>query len=136
VPTKTQQNQDTKYDYTYADAWMPNEGEVIEGTILTIDTGASAYGPYPIVTIRPDGGDEPQAVHCFHQAIRGQLARVQPKVGDPIGIKYLGRKKSTANPNQSYAVYRVISEGAGGYDWSRDNPDAVPAEVDADTPPY
>lgn len=135
TPTK-QDSQQTRYDYTYADAWMPKDDEVIEGKVASIDTGASAYGPYPIVTVEREDGSK-AAVHCFHQAIRGQLARIKPKVGDPIGIKYLSRKKSTTNPSQSYAVYRVVSEGAGGYDWSQEAEAGVNAgEVSEDDTPF
>lgn len=127
--TPTKDTPQSRYDYTYADAWMPDEGDIIEGTVASIDTGASGYGPYPIVTVEREDGSK-AAVHCFHQAIRGQLARIKPEVGDPIGIKYLGRKKSTTNPKQSYAVYRVVTEGAGGYDWSRETDGLEVSEED------
>jgi hypothetical protein len=125
----TDQEQATQYDYEFAPAWLPKTGQVLEGNIANIDTGASQYGAYPIVTVENAQGEK-FAVHCFHTAIRGQLARVRPKVGDPIGIKYMGKKQSTTNSDRTYDVYRVISQGAGGYDWSQEADARVPDDSD------
>jgi hypothetical protein len=121
----------TQYDYDFAPAWMPKAGDVLEGTVASIDSGNSAYGVYPIVTVEQEDGEK-RAVHCFHTTIRGQLGRIQPKVGDPIGIKYLGKKQSSTNKDRKYDAYRVVSD-QGGYDWSRevDQPD-----IDPDEAPY
>lgn len=119
----------SQFDYDFAEGWQPKPDEVIEGTIKSIDTGASEYGSYPIVTIqRADGTAE--AVHCFHTALRSQLARIKPHIGQVIGIKYLGKTKAK-NPTagrSDYDNYRVIvPQGGGGYDWSSEEsftPDA------------
>lgn len=132
--TTAQQNQ---YDYEYAPGWVPKKNEVLEGTIVSIDTGNSAYGPYPIITVEQANGSK-KALHAFHQAIRGQLAARRPKVGDPIGIKYLGKKKS-AN-NFTYDVYRVMGGGSEGFDWDAEDkrngvtPDDANPATDEDVP--
>lgn len=115
----------TKYNYEYAEAWGGARGDdlrpgtSIEGRIVSIETGMSNYGKYPILTIQPDEGDA-KAVHCFHTALRSQLARVKPKVGAEVGIMYLGtqRQKAKVRGVSDYHNYRVIFAGDGGYDWS------------------
>lgn len=128
MPTKDQE-QATQYDYDFAPAWLPKDGDVLEGKVANIDTGSSAYGAYPIVTVETATGEK-KSVHCFHTAIRGQLTRIRPKIGDPIGIKYLGKKQSTENKDRKYDVYRVVSQGAGGYDWSQEADARVPDGAD------
>ena len=109
----------SQYDYEFAPAWMPKKDDVLEGTVASIDSGNSAYGVYPIVTIQQADGEK-RAVHCFHTTIRGQLARIRPEVGDALGIKYLGKKKSSTNADRTYDAYRVVASGKGGYDWSQE----------------
>lgn len=136
--TSTSTRTSSQYDYDFAPAWGgkngPKEGDVLEGKIDSIDTGNSAWGPYPIVTVEQADGNK-LAFHAFHQAARSTLARHKPAVGDSIGIKFMGEKKSTQNPTHSYKVYRIkLDTAAGGYDWSQDaDPTAIP-EGDGDVP--
>lgn len=112
--------QKSKYDYEFAEGWKPEAGDVLEGRVAGIDTGNNEYGSYPIVTVEREDGTK-EAVHCFHSALRSQLARLRPMVGHKIGIKYMG-KRAAKNPTpgrSDYADYRVVMpEGGGGYDWS------------------
>lgn len=121
----------SQYDYDFADGWKPEEGDVLEGVIMSIDTGTNEYGTYPIVTIQQADGTS-QAAHAFHAALRSQLARVRPTLGQKIGIKYLG-KQAAKNPTpgrSDYANYRVIvPEGLGGYNWDAEE-GAIPLRDD------
>jgi hypothetical protein len=63
------------------------------------------------VTIRSDDGEF--AVHCFHEVLANELARIAPKVGDRIGIKYSGKDR-----DGGYHRYRARGEGAGAFRWS------------------
>lgn len=92
---------------------------LVEATIETSTPGteyrgtldASDYGDgeeYPIVTIRQDDGEE-VAVHGFHTVLKRELAKLAPKVGDQIGVKYVG-----IPAGKSYELYRVILERGDG----------------------
>jgi hypothetical protein len=86
--------------------------------------------PYPIVTIRAENGDE-LAVHAFHTVLANELARIRPKVGDELGIRYGGRVRGE-NSRSSYHSYRVRSRGSGqGVNWSRYGDGNEPAAQDA-----
>lgn len=120
------------FEYDYADGWTPNEGDTVEGTIVSIAPGSSAYGDYPILTIEKDGGDK-VAVHAFHQTIMGALARFKPQVGDVIGIQYRGKRKGEGKDAMEYHDYRVSMPGKSGFDWGTVAPN--PAANDDDPLP-
>ena len=56
----------------------------------------------PIVTVRTDDGHD-YAFHAFHTVAKGELAKVQPRVGDWIGIAYHG-----PHPTKGYERYRIV----------------------------
>ena len=91
---------------TFADAWKPEPGDKLIGTVVDLDERDSAYGdePYPIVTIETDDGNE-LAFHAFHTVARNELAKQRPVVGDRIGVAYHGKKDG-----KNYESYRVIVE--------------------------
>lgn len=128
-------DEESKYDYDFAEGWKPEPGDILEGRITSIDTGTNEYGTYPIVTIERDDGSS-GAVHCFHTALRSQFARLRPQIGMKVGVKYLG-KQQAKNPvagRSEYANYRVIMpEGGGGYNWAQEEGFRP---LDADEPNY
>jgi hypothetical protein len=97
-----------------AAAWRPAPGDTIIGELADVGERDNGYGPYPILTLLTDDGAI--SVHCFHEVLRSELAKLSPQVGECIGIKYIGR-----HPEKSYHQYRVSVERPGGsvVDWSR-----------------
>lgn len=88
-----------------SEPWRPNPGDTIEGEVVELDTRDGGYGPYPIVTVVTDD-DREVTVHCFHEALRGQVESKNVAVGDTIGVIYRG--KTTSANGRSFHSYRLI----------------------------
>jgi hypothetical protein len=117
---------DDRLDTDYAAAWRPASGEKIIGEVTALDMRDGQFGTYPIVTVRQDDGTE-LAMHCFHEVLSGELAKIAPKIGDRIGVKYVGR-----HPERGYHVYRVQRDGDDtGFAWNRFGADTsdVPSDL-------
>lgn len=108
---------DEALDKANAPAWKPEPSDKIVGTIVALDERTNDYGTYPIVTLALDDGSE-VALHAFHSVFSSELARWRPKVGERLGVKYLGK---VGGEDRSYHGYRVKVErvGGGGVNWSQ-----------------
>jgi CheY-like chemotaxis protein len=62
----------------------------------------------------PNGGE--RAVHAFHTVLPEGLAEAAPKIGETVGIKYVGRVESESGGYHKYKV--VVDRADGGVDWS------------------
>lgn len=90
-----------------ADAWRPEPNEELIGTVRRYNMRKMDDGSeYPIVTIERDDGEK-FAWHAFHKVGRDQLEEDRPRVGDEIGIRYLGMVEGDP---YSYHNYRVAVE--------------------------
>ena len=104
-----------------AEAWRPEAGDKIVGTVVDVDSRDGEFGLYPIVTVQTDTGDE-RAVHAFHTVLKREFAKRQPRPGERIGIKYLGKHE------RGYEAYRIVwAEVAAAPDWS-----AIGVEAEAE----
>lgn len=123
-------------DLEYAQGWKPEVGDKIIGRVLAVDLGWSDFrkGQYPIITIRPDDGGDPVAVHCFHTALYNRMLTLQPRAGQRIGIQYQGKRPHKSNPSQEVAVYAARVEGGGADVWSTLNNGQVQRVVPAPVP--
>jgi hypothetical protein len=99
-------------DRDFAPAWKPAPGDKVVGTVTDLTSRDGEYGTYPIVTLNT--GDGEVALHCFHEVLANELARIAPKVGDQLGVKYVGR-----HPERGYHIYRVRRAGDESFDWGR-----------------
>jgi hypothetical protein len=98
----------------YAPAWRPEPGGMLIGVVTALSEREGAYGVYPIVTVRQDDGTD----HAFHDVARAKLARAKPKVGERIGIKYLGKRDRQSG--QPYHDYKVeVDRPDGDVDWGK-----------------
>lgn len=104
------------------EAWRPDkkDDDLLIGEVVDIDVGTSDYGPYPLIVIRQDSGEE-KAVHAFHTVLANELTRARPQVGERIGIKYLGEQPTKPGSKyKSFIGYRVkVDRKATTFDWSR-----------------
>jgi hypothetical protein len=87
---------------SFPEPWHPNVLDKLMGIIIGLRTRTTEYGEYPIVTVRTDAGQD-FAFHAFHTVARSELEKLQPRVGDWIGIAYHG-----PHPTKGYERYRVI----------------------------
>ena len=113
----------TQLDNEYAPGWRPEPGATVIGTITSVDIGYSTYvgqrNSYPIITVEQENGDGPIAIHAFHIGLFAQLLRLQPAIGERIGIKYHGKRPVKNNPSQEVAIYTVKVAGRTAADvWS------------------
>ena len=108
TPTRTL---DDRLD-SQAEAWKPQSGEKLIGVVVDVDSRTTEFGTYPIVTLSTDAGDE-VAVHAFHTVLKNEFAKRQPRLGERIGIKYLGRSE------KGYEAYRTVWEEVVPPDWDR-----------------
>jgi hypothetical protein len=105
------------------EAWMPEPGEMLAGTITGVGVRSSEYGRYPALTVQQLDGTE-VVFHAFRTVALNEVIRARPKVGDMIAVAYLGDPKKIG-----YHEYRIRFAGQAGaeLDWdqfeekSRDN---------------
>ncbi|MHB8469999.1 MAG: hypothetical protein ACYDCH_09625 [Gaiellaceae bacterium] len=109
---------------TTAEAWKPNAGDKIVGEVIDVDSRDGGFGLYPIVVLRTDAGDE-YAVHGFHTVIRNELAKRPPRIGERLGIKYLGKS------DKGYEAYKIVFETAAAVDWQQIADEVDPADLAA-----
>jgi hypothetical protein len=122
-------NLSKQLDEEFAPAWRPEPGDKLIGEVTAVSERMGIHGLYPIVTIRRDNGEQ-LAAHAFHSKLRYRLADIQVKVGDRIGIKYLGKAKRDGTASGYQHVYKVVtSKPTAAVDWSKYRGD----EDDADT---
>jgi hypothetical protein len=124
----------------YPEAWKPEPGDKILGRVLSISVIESKFGgSYPLVELVTDDDTE-IAVHGFHTVLKSELARVKPRPGDMLGIKFFGKDDKV-----DYLRYRVLLERAEpsseSVDWdavaaeATEELDGVPVAADDPPPP-
>ncbi len=97
------------------EAWMPEKGELLSGTIVQIETRRSEFGPYPALTVqRLDGSTV--VFHAFRTVAQNEVLRQRPKTGDLIAVLYVGAETGT-----DYHNYRIRTGGASDreFDWGQ-----------------
>lgn len=108
--------------HTGSTSWKPQPGDSITGRIEDISEHDAGYGTYPILELATDAGTV--SVHCFHDVLKNELARLAPDIGDTLTITYQGK-----HLEKGYHRYRVRDgDGVGhGINWSRyGSPDTQP----------
>lgn len=97
---------DAELDKGSGKAWIPEKaGEQIMGVIESVEEIASEYskvGKCHIITVRDKAG-ELHSVRGYGTVLENRLRELDPKVGDGIGIRYLGVEQPK---NQSYQAYK------------------------------
>jgi hypothetical protein len=87
----------------FAPGWRPNEQPTLIGTLTGRTSREGKYGPYEIDTLELDDGGR-IAVHRTSKILKEDL--VPARVGDRVGIKYLGRHEN------GWQNYKVVVEPA------------------------
>ena len=111
----------------YAEAWSPEPGGTIAGTVVSIDARDGGYGPCPIVTIATV--EAFIAFHAFHSVAKNELAKLRPQVGEKLVIVYNGKRNSKSGRG-SYHSYSVSMPDRPKTDFSW----AKYGELDSDVP--
>ena len=94
-------------------AWKPADDDDlpkgIQGRVTYVGSVENDYGddPIPLIEIRSADGTE-WSVRGYHTALRSQIEKIDPEVGDLVAFKYLGMKpgkridKKTKEPIEYY----------------------------------
>ena len=80
-------------DREYAPAWKPAKNDKLVGALVALDVYDAGYGPYKILTVRQENGEE-LAWRAYHDVAKGKVDEAEAagrlKLGVEIGIKYRG----------------------------------------------
>jgi hypothetical protein len=126
----------TGNDFDYADAWRPDEGDVLTGEVVEITQyDGGGYGAYPICTVKTDDGEQ-LAAHAFHTVLRNELARLDAQPGMRISILYRG-KQQKKDGSGTYESYRAkdLDQAAKRFDWSGERAAALEGPTPDDVAP-
>lgn len=115
------------------ESWVPEQaGEQIAGELVRYERGTTAYGERIIAVLRTRQGRE-RSVWLLHAVLRGEFARLRPRPGERLLVRYLGRKKS--DNGTEYAAYKLVVDRenrATEPDWDALGDDAPASDVPAD----
>jgi hypothetical protein len=96
--------QQLEQDDDHAPYWNPELEPMIIGTLVRREERQGKFDLYEVDTVRRDD-DEERAIHRTSKVLREDLAPA--KIGDRIGVRYLGRHE------KGYKRFRVAIEAAG-----------------------
>lgn len=87
-------------------SWRPEPGSQIVGVVKAIQHRTSDWSKdYPILTIAPSDGSVPWVdVHAFHTVLWQEIVNHAPRIGDTVGIRYVGKQPGGAG--ESYELYK------------------------------
>lgn len=121
-----------------AEAWRPAEPKdypdhpnPLVGKVVEVDEGDGDYGPYPILYIQTESGDE-WRWHVYGSVAQKRIIKLKPAVGDEIGVKYLGETPSKVKGYAPYKTWKIVLQKADGSTASGPNWDAMKPEDGAD----
>ncbi len=96
----------------YPEAWRPKPGDKLVGELVHVEERDGGYGAYPVLTIRDQDGKD-WAWHGMHSVARGEVGRLQPRIGERLGVKYLG-KLTGKTAGTTYHGWKVRAERVPG----------------------
>lgn len=122
-----------RMDAPAAEAWRPGDKDFpdhpnpLVGTVVEVSEGDGDYGPYPIIYIRDDAGNE-WRWHVYGSVAQNRIIALRPAVGDEIGVKFLGTEPSKVKGYAPYKNWKIVLDKAAGSAASGPNWDAMKAE--------
>ena len=89
-------------------AWRAEkEGDMLVGTITGFDQVTGDYGTQTVCTVLDEDTDEEVALYISSTVLKSQFQRLDPKVGERLGVKYVGLVDSKVRGRQPYKNYIV-----------------------------
>jgi hypothetical protein len=95
----------------HPEAFRFKDGDMIVGKVVRFGQGYSQYGPHAVVIVADETDGELRAVHCLQTVLRNQMVEADPRPGDRIAVKCLG-KASNKSGTRRYENFRVRVETA------------------------
>jgi hypothetical protein len=103
-----------RLDAPSAEAWIPEHpGDLLVGVVVARSSRDAGYGPYPIVTVRPErvtvagaerSTDQPLAWHAMSTVASAKVDELAARAGGRIAVRFDGERTSRAG-----ATYKVWS---------------------------
>jgi hypothetical protein len=103
-----------RLDAPSAEAWIPERpGDLLVGSVVTRSSRDAGYGPYPIVTVRPErvtvagaaaSTAQPLAWHAMGTVASAKVDELAVQAGGQIAVRFDGERTSRAG-----ATYKVWS---------------------------
>lgn len=91
-------------------SWRPNPGDEVEGEILRYsETELPLSGPCPIAVLGQADG-EPISVFLMGAVLKGEFEKKDPKVGECVLIRYLGKHEQKGYKRYVVHVHREEEE--------------------------
>ena len=97
-------------DGSYPESWKPSPGDMVVGTVTGYSSAMGNYGKVVICTIEEETLGR-LAIWISSTVLKGEFSEHKPKVGERLGIKYLG-----PHATKNYHRYRLVV----------DRPDSLP----------
>jgi hypothetical protein len=117
----------------YPESWVPDQaGDEIAGELVRYSRGTTSYGEQVIAVLRTPEGVE-RSVWLLHAVLRGEFAKLRPKPGELVLIRYEGKRKSAAG--NSYVSYRVeVGRDEPAPDWEALGAEPMPEPAEPISP--
>lgn len=73
-------------------SWRPEPGDEVLGLLKALTRRTTEHSEnYPVLTIAPLDGSTWIDVHAFHTVLWDEVEKQDPRVGDLVGVRYIGR---------------------------------------------
>lgn len=105
-----------------AEAWVPQEGDKLVGSVTRLDKFDGGYGEYPILTVSTETGTTQNgspvkegtefAFHAFNTVPKNEVEKQNAQPGDRLGVAFLGEGRS--KNGQTFKNYRVVVQKGQG----------------------
>jgi hypothetical protein len=94
------------------ESWRPDDAskghpEKLIGELVRYEENHTAYGPCRIAVLRNSAGAE-FSVWLLHTVLRNEFARLRPKPGELVYVRYLGKRQPKQPGGSPYDAYAVV----------------------------
>lgn len=118
------QRLDEELDRKHPPSWRPEgKGDTIRGEFVRLDYADKFDCPVAVL----DAGDGERGIFMFHAVLKSKLARLAPKTGERVAIRYDGQVTSTDGKRRyhdySVAVVREAQQSRLSWDDLADQPE-------------
>lgn len=90
------------FDGRWPASWRPKEGEMLIGRIIRYSEGPGRFGPVRTAIIERDDGTR-ASLWLSSMVLLDQFNRERPRVGERVGVKYLGK-----HPQKGYHRFTLV----------------------------
>ncbi len=102
-------------------SWRPDDPvkghpQMIMGVLERVEDAQTSYGPAKIAILRTPEGED-WACWILHSVLKGEFAKLRPRIGELVAIKYEGKVEPRGG-GAPYEMYRVVVDREDvGADW-------------------